>query len=705
MQISHIILKDFGRFGDFSCDFSPGLNLIKGPNEAGKSTLAEAVMAVLFVDPASGGDKIPKAVSWGGEQGPVIEAVLDIDGSSFKLTKDFGQGVSALLKENETVSSGDTGNINTWVSDKLGMPSPEVFKATACVSQGEISHIDDSIEAIKDKLESLVTGNKEELAASITIKKIRQRMNQIAGENGESGGEIGGIKVLVDELGYNIDKLERDIASLREKRADLIQMETAYRNVAEDLSSRKEKYELGIEAREYEKRVSKQASELDQLDKRVQRAREANEKIESLKSERSQFMKISQDEISDIEQIESSLNHLSAKYVELDEDAKEAEEDLNGYKTGGIYNVPTLIGLTASGFFAISHFQGFLAEFYPHLWFALGGSLALFMLGFSITISRRQHRAFLSKRYDKLVGKLDSLKEDIENRKVRLSEKLQQFSVSSVEELKKGRWQSEENEKRIENETAYYNEILDGQTLSDLQKQHGDLSQQLKTASREKERLSQYLTDPADLERQKLVINEFEERIKDLERERVILIQQIETAEGGSELLASYIERREKAKNRMQASGHELTILEMTAQCIEEARHSVLVSKLEALNNRTSKILDDLTSGRYSRVRFDKSNLKFEVWSDDKDDWLDPEKWLSAGTMDQIYLAARLALADLVSEEKNSILMLDDPFASYDEKRLENAMKVIKELSKNHQILLLTSQDHYDKWADSTINL
>jgi uncharacterized protein YhaN len=367
--------------------------------------------------------------------------------------------------------------------------------------------------------------------------------------------------------------------------------------------------------------------------------------------------------------------------------------------------VPALAGLLASGFFAISHSMGFLAEFYPHLWYALGGSVAVLMLGISIMISRKQNRAFLSKRYDKFAGKLGSLEEDIESRKNRLSERLQQFSVSSVEDLKKSLWQLEENEKRIEKETSYYNEILAGQTLSDLQKQHGDLDQQLNATSREREKLSQYLTDAADLERQKLVINQFEERVKDLERERIILIQQIEMAEGGSELLASYLERREKSKIRIEAWERELATLELTAKCIEEARHNVLVSKLEVLNKRTSKILDDLTSGRYSRVRFDKSNLQFEIWSDDKGDWLDPEKWLSAGTMDQIYLAARLALADLVSEEKNSILILDDPFASYDEKRLKNAMKVIKELSENHQILLLTSQDHYDEWADSTINL
>jgi len=73
--------------------------------------------------------------------------------------------------------------------------------------------------------------------------------------------------------------------------------------------------------------------------------------------------------------------------------------------------------------------------------------------------------------------------------------------------------------------------------------------------------------------------------------------------------------------------------------------------------------------------------------------------------VEQIYLAARLAISDLVSEEKNSILIFDDPFGNYDDKRLDNVMRVLKNLSADHQILLLTSQDHYDKWANNTISL
>jgi len=62
-------------------------------------------------------------------------------------------------------------------------------------------------------------------------------------------------------------------------------------------------------------------------------------------------------------------------------------------------------------------------------------------------------------------------------------------------------------------------------------------------------------------------------------------------------------------------------------------------------------------------------------------------------------------LAELIAEDKNSVMIFDDPFAGYDQKRMENAMKVLKEFSENHQILLLTSQDHYDQWADSTVAL
>lgn len=701
MLISRIILKDFGRFDNLVADFSPGLNLIKGLNEAGKSTLAEAVTAALFVDPRLGPERIAGACKWGANHAPILEAVLNIEGTSYKLTKDFERGVGSIEPNKAGFPGGDTADIGSWLSEKLGMPSESVFKSTACVSQGEIDHIDDSIEAIKDKLESLATRGKEELAASSAIKKIKDRMKFIAGET-EEGSRI---RFLEEELAYNIEKLERDIAGLRGKRQDLIQVETAFLNVREDVRGRKQKLEFAEQAGAVAVRVAELLTETDGLRKQVSSAKDSVKKIDGLKSQRSGLKRISRSESDDVEQTESSLNNQRPKRSELEEDVREATEDLRVYKIGRLSIALTVLGFMGTSFLAACYFKPILPAIMPYFWHSLGVTAAFLALGVSVTFSRRQHKVYLTKKLKKYTAKLESLNAEIAEREGKLSLLLAHHSVSSAEELKKNRWKYEELEKQIETETALYNQAVAGNTLGSLEKRLEQLERESKDVSGENEKLSQYFLGGEDLQKQKLVINEIEERLKDLDREKTSLLQQIEMAEGGSELLASYVERRQRLKQNRDDLERESKILELTIQCIEEARQNVLLSKLEILNSRTSEILDGLTAGRYSKVRFDKSSLKFAVWSSEKEDWVDPEKWLSAGTVDQIYLAARLALADLISDEKNSILILDDPFANYDESRLENAMRVLKELSEEHQIFLLTSQNHYDKWADSTINL
>ena len=48
MKLLELHLAGFGRLVDQTFTFAPGLNLIYGPNEAGKSTLQRAIMALLY---------------------------------------------------------------------------------------------------------------------------------------------------------------------------------------------------------------------------------------------------------------------------------------------------------------------------------------------------------------------------------------------------------------------------------------------------------------------------------------------------------------------------------------------------------------------------------------------------------------------------------------------------------------------------------
>ena len=63
---------------------------------------------------------------------------------------------------------------------------------------------------------------------------------------------------------------------------------------------------------------------------------------------------------------------------------------------------------------------------------------------------------------------------------------------------------------------------------------------------------------------------------------------------------------------------------------------------------------------------------------------------VSYGTMQQVYFALRLASAGLLSGESEVPVILDEPFAMYDEKRLESALRILSGSAR--QVILFTCQ-------------
>ena len=66
---------------------------------------------------------------------------------------------------------------------------------------------------------------------------------------------------------------------------------------------------------------------------------------------------------------------------------------------------------------------------------------------------------------------------------------------------------------------------------------------------------------------------------------------------------------------------------------------------------------------------------------------------LSQGAADQLYLAVRLAICDMVlPAEKRVPLVLDDALVTFDDDRLRAALDYLLSESENRQILLFTCQ-------------
>lgn len=78
--------------------FSDGLNLVCEPNEAGKSTILEALRAALFERHGAKSQRIRSFKPHGDEVAPVIDVIFEVGGQTWTLRKRFLQSPSVMLE-------------------------------------------------------------------------------------------------------------------------------------------------------------------------------------------------------------------------------------------------------------------------------------------------------------------------------------------------------------------------------------------------------------------------------------------------------------------------------------------------------------------------------------------------------------------------------------------------------------------------------
>ena len=99
-----------------------------------------------------------------------------------------------------------------------------------------------------------------------------------------------------------------------------------------------------------------------------------------------------------------------------------------------------------------------------------------------------------------------------------------------------------------------------------------------------------------------------------------------------------------------------------------------------------------VTDGRYEGVLI---NRDFSAKTKLSGDTVPREtEYLSAGTLDLMYLAVRLAVCTLALPENSACpLILDDALVNFDAERTQQAMKLLREISKQRQVILFTCKE------------
>lgn len=145
-----------------------------------------------------------------------------------------------------------------------------------------------------------------------------------------------------------------------------------------------------------------------------------------------------------------------------------------------------------------------------------------------------------------------------------------------------------------------------------------------------------------------------------------------------------------EVKERIKSLEKKLKGVEIATNYMEKAFKELQKSFGPVINKKVEDIFKDVTKGAYKDLRVSEDyNL---VVKDTKSNKIMDASYLSSGTYDQIYLALRLGIIDIIFEYKKVPIILDESFTQYDDNRLKTMLDIIYKRVYKNQIILFTCQ-------------
>ena len=114
-------------------------------------------------------------------------------------------------------------------------------------------------------------------------------------------------------------------------------------------------------------------------------------------------------------------------------------------------------------------------------------------------------------------------------------------------------------------------------------------------------------------------------------------------------------------------------------------RHG-LDNPLPEMNRLADELFETLSYGRYTQIKLQKDGIKVRQFSDI---YFEPHE-LSQGTLEQLYVALRIAFIENVRTMVKMPILIDDAFVNFDEYRKASMYQVLGQISERIQVLFFT---------------
>lgn len=750
MKFKKIELKSFGKFNNKTLDFEDGFNFIYGENEAGKSTMESAIYGLFY---GFSKDSIKRRLYddkfenyrplLRGEYHANIEFT---DEKDFRIERDFASENVKVLNLTDSEDISDDIEFNKYSRIKqpgakfIGMSS-SIFKSTFFVESDAIALVESLRTELRDLILEVSSTMDISRSTSVALKEMDSRIKSLGNESLKSS-KLGAIQVKVDRLLK--EKLELDEKS-EKYNSYLKDLEDLYkRNKSLDeelvLCNKKSEYETYKEVERLKKEIER-IRDLKNLDiHRYEKLLDLNDRLKRVFSEIDEVnLELKQKKVEtltssvkrDYENLRKSLNRLqelnSRNYSREIANIAHDVENLK-IKEKFLYLLFVILGVISIGI-AVASFKFKIyyllillipIAFYFHLRivkFRVNHGLirslisrmdALRRLSQDKTIEKREMDTLFSalsskysvktseledtlinlmrdesindykkslrdKNYEDNLEKLNRLKELRDKLQSELDNSLRMEEVSNLDELRE-KFKNSATEESVNNRIRELNRAiefhLNGKKFEDLNREVVSTDFDLEALRKEKREVE-------------LNISKNEINIQNLD----LNLNRIQEIEGEiSEL-----------KGSMEDLNFEREALELSKSTLLRVMLENKEDNLPKIIEKTSLYFREITEDKYEYVMID-DDLKLSVKSRDLGITID-EKNLSTGTIGQLYLSFRLALIEIISEEKIPLIM-DDALLTFDDRRARTTMKLLRKISEDRQVLYFTSSTRDLKVAD-----
>ena len=632
------LTASFGKLNGESLELTDGLNVICAPNESGKSTWCAFIRAMLYgIDSAERqkAGHLPDKLRYAPWSGAAMQGEMELSagGKDITITRTT-KLKSAPMREFSAVYTGTSipveGLDAANAGEMLTGASREVFKRSAFVEQGSI--VISSSPELEKRISAIVSTGDEDCSFTEADEQLRawQRSRR-----------------------YNrrgqLPELEERMAETKKRLAELDSLANESERLTQQLEQgRQNCRQLENAITESRKTARRDAlSNLQNLRKELNAANEAHEKADDERDARRAALCgcVIGERLPD--EVAAEVRADTEKCLEL----KEVSERRTSPFAAVLLLILALAVIASAIFIVPTDFALYA--------FIAGGVLCLAALLLAIRYSKAKNAASDAGRQRRIL--LSKYKaEDERGIKSCYEEFLKLFDELSAAENEEKRTAQRLAEMRTTQEKT------EAKTLQELDFSGGDneasqLSRELSAAQRSCDMLSAR-------------ISEIKGRV-DAMGDPLVLGSELNNMESLYAALQSEYDAIALAVDTLRAADADI-----------QGRFSPELGKLAA------HYMSVVTDGRYEGVLI---NRDFSAKTKLSGDTVPREtEYLSAGTLDLMYLAVRLAVCTLALPENSACpLILDDALVNFDAERTQQAMKLLREISKQRQVILFTCKE------------